>query len=690
MSDTQNPLLTNTYIVEFEKVEPQHVEPAVTQLIEETEKTIEVLESVEKATWDSVMSPLNKLEIDYQRAFSPVPHLLSVRNSEELREVYEKVQPSIVEASLKLAQNEKIFEHFSEIKEGDQWSSLDNTQKRIVESKILDAKLSGIALKGEEKKRFNEISQQLSQLTTKFSNNVLDATKAFEKIIEDKSLLAGVSDSFFELASNSYKQAHKKDSTPANGPWRITLDYPMLEPIMRDCENRDLRREFYLANVKKASEGEFDNSELMLQILRLRKEKANLLGYENFGELSTSDKMAGNVKSVTQLLEELFTASYEYGKKEIKELVDFAKQNGHEGDFEQWDLRFWSEKQRQQKFEFSSEEVRAYFPLDTVLTGMFDLVTKIFGIEARESNGEAPVWHKDVKFFKLYNEKNEHVASFHFDPYSRPENKRAGAWMNECVVKYENNGSVVVPVAYIVCNFSPATESKPSLLTFRDVETIFHEFGHALQHMLTHITEPEASGINGIEWDAVELPSQFMENWCYHKPTIKSLSRHFETGEQLPDALFEKIKSAKNFQSALGMLRQLLFGRIDMELHTNFDTSKSSQDIFTCYDKVARETLAFEPHPEDRFLCHFTHIFAGGYAAGYYSYKWAEVLSADAFSAFEEVGLENEQKVMETGRRFRETILGLGGSMHPMEVFKKFRGREPSTKPLLQHSGLLA
>ncbi|MGH7127275.1 MAG: M3 family metallopeptidase, partial [Planctomycetaceae bacterium] len=469
--------------------------------------------------------------------------------------------------------------------------------------------------------------------------------------------------------------------------------------------------------VTRASSGEFDNSPLIPRILKLRQEKSRLLGYDNFAAVSLAQKMAPDVAAVEAMFETLRAASWDAAQQDLKDLEELAAQNGGVAGSEEspeqsvqrpdtqtpslvsrlssldsspllhWDIAFWAERLRERRFDYTDEQLRPYFPLENVLEGLFGLCHRLFGVTVRQADGEAPVWHKDVRFFHVLDEHREHVASFYLDPYSRPENKRGGAWMDDCLTRRRVDGRLTRPVAHLVCNSTPPVGERPSLMTFREVETLFHEFGHGLQHMLTTVDYPEAAGISGVEWDAVELPSQFMENWCYHEPTLLGLTRHYETGEPLPKDLFEKLKASRTFRAGSDMLRQLLFGMTDMALHHGFDPD-GPQTPFDVQRRITEKTSLLPMLPEDRMLCGFQHIFAGGYAAGYYSYKWAEVLSADAFAAFEEAGLDDETAVAQTGRRFRDTILSLGGGRHPMEIFKDFRGREPTPDALLQHNGL--
>jgi oligopeptidase A len=462
---------------------------------------------------------------------------------------------------------------------------------------------------------------------------------------------------------------------------------------MQHSTRRELREKLYKAFISRASTGELDNTPLIERILELRKEKAMLLGFESYAELSLASKMAPNVEAVEELLEELRRASYDAAREELEELKAFAAAKGAEeaSDLQHWDISFWAERQREEKFAFSAEELRPYFPLPQVLDGLFALVNRLFGITVTAADGTAPVWHEDVRYFQIADETGTPIAHFYLDPYSRPAEKRGGAWMDDCIgrAKITENGTPTtrLPVAYLVCNQTPPIDGKPSLMTFNEVETLFHEFGHGLHHMLTKVDYAGASGINNVEWDAVELPSQFMENWCYDRPTLMGMAKHYETGEPLPEHYYQKLLAARHYMSGSGMLRQLHFSCVDLELHHRYvpGGDETPADVRS---RIAKTTSILPPLPEDAFLCAFGHIFAGGYAAGYYSYKWAEVLSADAFAAFEDAGLENEEAIAATGKRYRDTVLALGGSLHPMEVFKTFRGREPSTAALLRHSGL--
>ncbi|MBF2019139.1 MAG: M3 family metallopeptidase [Hydrococcus sp. C42_A2020_068] len=681
-----NPLLIGKGLPPFDKIQPGHIVPAMTQLLADLETELANLEANVTPTWSGLVEPLTKIEERLTWSWGIVGHLMGVKNSPELRQAYEIVQPQVVQFINKLSQSKPLYEAFKALRDGQEWNALESAQKRIVEAAIRDAELSGVGLEAEKRERFNQIQLELAELSTKFSNNVLDATKAFKLKLTDKQDVDGLPASLLSLAAQTARVEGEENATPEEGSWVITLDYPSYLPFMKYSTNRELREKLYKAFISRASSGELNNNPLIDRILRLRQEKAALLGYNSYAEVSLARKMAPDVEAVENLLEELRGASYDAAVKELEELKAFAQTD----DLKPWDIAFWSERQREAKFDFNAEELRPYFPLPQVLEGLFSLVKRIFAVTIIPADGQAPVWQEDVRYFQINNEVGEAIAYFYLDPYSRPAEKRGGAWMDDCIGRAKMvGGSIRLPVAYLVCNQTPPVDGKPSLMTFDEVTTLFHEFGHGLQHMLTKVDYSGAAGINNVEWDAVELPSQFMENWCYDRATLFSMARHYETGEPLPEHYYQKLLAAKNYMSGFAMLRQLHFSLLDLELHHRYQPG-GEETPYQVRDRIAKITTVIPPLPEDAFLCSFGHIFAGGYAAGYYSYKWAEVLSADAFAAFEEAGLENEDAVTTTGKRFRDTVLGLGGSLHPMEVFEAFRGREPKTEPLLRHSGLLA
>lgn len=691
---TENPLRRGKGLPPFDQIEPNHIVPAMTQLLAELEQELAALEEKVVPTWDGLVEPLEALTERLRWSWSIVSHLMGVKNSPELREAYETVQPKVVQFINRLNQSQPLYKAFKALEDGDEWRSLEPAQKRIVEAAIRDAELSGVGLEGEVRERFNQIQMELAELSTKFSNHVLDATKAFSMTLTSPDEVEGLPPSLKSLAAQAARAAGEEKATPEQGPWRITLDYPSYIPFMQHSTRRDLREKLYKAFVSRASSGELDNSPLIERILERRQEKSRLLGFSSYAELSLASKMAPNVEAVEGLLEELRGASYDAAVKDLEALKAFAAAKGvpEANELKHWDISFWSERQREEKFAFSAEELRPYFPLPQVLDGLFGLIKRLFGVTITPADGQAPVWHEDVRYFQVTDETGSAIAFFYLDPYSRPAEKRGGAWMDDCVgrAKLTEAGTTTtrLPVAYLVCNQTPPIDGKPSLMTFGEVETLFHEFGHGLQHMLTRVDYAGAAGINNVEWDAVELPSQFMENWCYDRPTLMGMAKHYETGESLPEHYYQKLLAARTYMSGSAMLRQLHFSLVDIELHHRYQPGgeESPSDV---RHRIAKTTTVLQPLPEDSFLCAFSHIFAGGYAAGYYSYKWAEVLSADAFAAFEEVGLENETAVADTGKRYRDTVLALGGGVPPMEVFKQFRGREPSTEPLLRHSGLV-
>lgn len=574
------------------------------------------------------------------------------------------------------------------LKSGTEWNRLDAAQQRIVDRKILSCELSGIGLAGAERERFNAIETDLSQAGTEFSNHVLDSNKAWTLLIESSADTAGWPETLRRMTAAAYNRSKPDgavDATPENGPWRVTLEMSIFNPFMQHCRNRSLREQVYRAYMTRASSGGLDNTALCVKHLALRKEKAKLLGFKTYAELSLAQKMAPSVSAIEEMFETLLTASLPAARHDLDQVTELARENQQHEPIAHWDVAFWAERLREARYDFKEEDLRPYFSHEIVLKGLFDLLQTLFGITIEET--DVATWHPDVTYYAVRNEAGAPIAGFFYDPYSRPETKRPGAWMDDCLSRRPQGQECQLPVAYLVCNATPPMGETPSLMGFREVETLFHEFGHGLQHMLTTVNYPDAAGIAGVEWDAVELPSQFMENWCYHRPTLDKLARHYQTGATLPDELYRKMLAAKTFRAGSMMLRQLTFGMTDLQLHSVFDP-QGGESIFDVQKRVMERVSVLPMLPEDRFLCAFSHIFAGGYAAGYYSYKWAEVLSADAFSAFEEAGLDNEAAVRKTGRRFRDTVLALGGSRHPMEIFREFRGREPSAESLLRHNGL--
>ncbi len=702
-TNDSNPLLRPaTTLPAFDEIRPEHVVPGIRALVKEVEGMLEALERDVKPGWDTLVDPIERMQDRLGFGFGIVDHLMSVSNSPPLREAYDQVEPEVVKLLTRIGQSQPIYRGLVALRalgalgEGSAGNNLDPEERRILDKLIQEAELSGVALEGAARERFQQIRLELAELATRFGNQLLDATKAFAQDLSSSEEIEGLPPSFLEMAAQAARAAGNETATPAAGPWRVTLDGPSYVGFMKHAKRRDLRETLYRAHLRRASEGNLDNGPLIDAMLRLRLEEAKLLGFETYAELSLSRKMAGAVSSAEKLLEELLSASHGAAVRDLEEARAFMIQRGaaaEAADVRHWDVPYWSERLREARYDYSEEQIRKFFPLPRVLDGLFALAKRLFAIEVTPADGETPVWHPDVRFFQVRTLDGEPIAAFYLDPYSRPAEKKGGAWMNEVVGRsrlFAPKGlKARLPVAYLICNGSPPVDGNPSLMTFREIETLFHEFGHSLQHMLTRVDLGLASGIRNVEWDAVELPSQFMENWCYHRDTLVGLSEHVETKAPLPDELFEKIRASRTFQAGLSTLRQLNFGFLDLELHHRF-TPGGADTPFDVQRRVAARTTVLPPIPEDRFLCSFSHIFQGGYAAGYYSYKWAEVLSADAFAAFEEAGLERSEAVAETGRRFRETVLALGGSESPMEVFKKFRGREPTTAALLRHSGLAA
>ncbi len=683
-----NPLLQGRGLPAFDKIQPSDVEPAVESLVRELEAELTELEKSVQPTWQGLVEPLTRLEEKLSWTWGTVSHLMGVKNSPELRHGFEQVQPKVVNFINRLGQSRPLYEAFLALRNSQEWTNLEPAQQRIVESNIREAELGGVGLTGEKREKFNAIQLELAELGTKFSNNVLDSSQAFELKLTTPEDAAGLPPSLLALAAQTAQQKGEETATPEDGPWIITLDYPSYLPFMKYSQRSDLREKVYRAFVRRAADGQWDNHPLIERILALRLEKAQLLGFATYAEMSLSRKMAPDVAAVEKLLEELRSPSYPAAEKEFADLKKFA---GLE-ELHHWDVSYWSERQREKEFDFDAEALRPYFPLPQVLEGLFSLAKRLFGVTIQPSADPVAVWHPNVQFFQVLNESGTAIANFYLDAYSRPAEKRGGAWMADCLNRGQElvNGktSLRLPVAYVICNQTPPVGDQPSLMTFYEVTTLFHEFGHALQHLLTTVNYSGAAGINNVEWDAVELPSQFMENWCYDPTTLFSLAKHYQTGETLPQEEYEKILATRNFMTGSAMLRQINFSLLDLELHHRYrpDGPETIQEIG---DRLAKLTTILPPLPENAFLCSFGHIFAGGYAAGYYSYKWAEVLSADAFAAFEEAGLDDETAVQNTGKRFRDTVLALGGSLAPGIVFEKFRGRQPQTEPLLRHNGLL-
>jgi oligopeptidase A len=686
----RNPLLIGQGLPPFAAIQPEHVVPAMTQLLAELEQELTQLEAEVQPVWSKLVEPLQQIGDRLEWSWGIVSHLLSVKNSPELREAHETMQPAVVEFYNRLSQSQPIYRAYQALRDSDAWATLEPAQQRIVEAAIRDAELSGIGLPDAERETFNAIVMELSALSTKFSNHLLDATKAFRLTLTQPDQVEGLPPSLLAQAAQAARAAGDETATPETGPWQITLDFPAYLPFMKYSKQRDLRETLYRASISRASSGEFNNNPLIERILELRQKQAQLLGFENYAKLSLKNKMAERVEAVEQLLEELRSASYDAAVQEVEELKAFAAEQGaaEANDLQNWDLFYWSERRREAEFDFTDEELRPYFALPQVLEGLFALVNRLFGVTVKAADGQAPIWHEDVRYFDVVDESGEVIAHFYLDPYSRPAEKQGGAWMNPTLNRAKINGQIRLPITYLVCNQSPPVDGKPSLMSFTEVTTLFHEFGHGVHHMLTQVDYPWAAGISNVEFDAVELPSQFLENWCYERMTLMGMAKHYQTGESLPEPYDQKLLAARNYMTGYATLRQLHFSFLDMELHDRYQPG-GPETIAEVRSRLAKTTTVLPPLAEDHFLCSFGHIFAGPYAAGYYGYKWAEVLSADAFAAFEEAGLDNQEAIARVGRRYRDTVLALGGSQHPSTIFKAFRGRPPSTEPLLRQSGLL-
>jgi oligopeptidase A len=688
MSNSQNPLLDFSDLPRFDAIKPEHVTPAIELLLEQSRKVVSDLEApIQQVSWNNFVEPLEDATEKLGRAWGIVGHLNSVVDTPELRAAYNENQPKITEFWTALAQNLALFEKYKALKDSPEFSALPAARKKIVENALRDFRLGGAELPEDKKARFAEIQEKQAALTTKFSENVLDVTNDFALFVDDEAQLSGLPDD----AKQAARAAAEKDGKPG---FKFTLHFPSYFPILQSADNRALRETMYRANATKASElggkPEWDNSQNIIDILKLRDEEAKLLGYKNFAKVSLVAKMAETPEQVIHFLEDLATRARPFAEKDLTELRAFAQSELDIDQLEAWDMTYASEKLREQRYAFSEQEVKQYFPEPKVVDGLFRTVQHLFSVEIKLDT--APAWHKDVKFFRI--EKNgQLIGQFYLDLYART-GKRGGAWMNDARGRRMLANGVQTPVAYLVCNFTePAIidgKVKPALFTHDEVTTLFHEFGHGLHHMLTQVDELGVSGISGVEWDAVELPSQFMENFCWEWDVLQQMTAHADTGKPLPRKLFDKMTAAKNFQSGLQTLRQVEFSLFDMHLHYDHDPygAKTVQDVL---DEVRRQVAVIIPPPFNRFQHSFSHIFAGGYAAGYYSYKWAEVLSADAYSAFEEAGAAGDRaRLADTGLKFQREILATGGSRPALESFKAFRGREPSIDALLRHNGMAA
>jgi oligopeptidase A len=692
MTTTENPLLDFTGLPRFDAIRPEHVTPAIDELLARNRAVVAQLEAPsDTVTWQNFVTPLENATEQLGRAWGIVGHLNSVVDTPELRAVYNENQPKVTEFWTELSQNEALFAKYKALKASPEFATLSPARQRIIDNAIRDFRMGGAELPPEQKERFGDIQEQHAAVSTRFSENVLDATNDWTMVVENEADLAGLPDDV-KHAAKSLAEKNGKEG------WQFTLHFPSYYPILQFADNRALREKVYRANATKASElgdvfsekDKWDNSGNIVTLLKLRAEEARLLGYKNFAEVSLVPKMAQSPEHVIEFLEDLARRARPYAEKDLQELQEFARTNLGMDKLEAWDLPYASEKLQQHRYSFSAHEVKQYFPEHKVIDGLFKLIQNLFSVEIKPD--EAPVWHKDVRFYRIERQ-GELVGQFYLDLYARP-GKNSGAWMDDARSRRVEGGHLQTPVAYLTCNFTEPSvingQPQPALFTHDEVITLFHEFGHGLHHMLTAVEELGVSGISGVEWDAVELPSQFMENFCWEWDVLSHMTAHVKTGEPLPRALFDKMTAAKNFQSGLQTLRQVEFSLLDMHLHYDYDPEggKSVQDVI---DEVRRKFAVIVPPAFNRFQNSFGHIFAGGYAAGYYSYKWAEVLSADAYAAFEEAAeLEGGKLPVQTGEKFLREILQVGGSRPALESFTAFRGREPSIDALLRHSGMAA
>ncbi len=675
-----NPLLDFSGLPRFAEIKPEHVAPAIDQLLAENRALVQrLLADDVPPTWDDFVLPMEDANERLSRAWGPVGHLNAVMNSPELREAYNATLPKITQYYAELGQNLALFRKFKALRDSDEFETLSGARKKVIENELRDFRLGGAELPEDRKPRYLELQERLAELSSRFSDNLLDATNAFTLVVENRDELSGLPEDVLQAA----QEAAQQQAAGKQG-WLFTLKAPSYMPVMQYADNRALREQMYRAYATRASEfgdANLDNGPLMDEIVKLRGEEAALLGFANYGELSLAAKMAESPEQVVSFMRELAQRARPFAEKDLSELREFARKELNLPELHSWDTAYASEKLRERRYAFSEQEVKQYFPEDAVLPGMFRLIETLYGL--RISQAEAPVWHESVRFFDIRDADGKLVGQFYLDLYAR-NSKRGGAWMDDVITRRRLASGIQTPVAYLNCNFSAPVGGKPATFTHDEVITLFHEFGHGLHHLLTEIEELGVSGINGVEWDAVELPSQFMENFCWEWDVVQGMTRHADTNEKLPRALFDKMLAAKNFQSGLATLRQIEFALFDMLMHSSFEAG-GGKTILQLLDEVRAEVAVLIPPEFNRFPHSFSHIFAGGYAAGYYSYKWAEVLSADAYSLFEEHGVLNP----DIGARFRAEVLAMGGSRGAMESFTAFRGREPSIDALLRHNGLI-
>jgi oligopeptidase A len=676
--DPLNPLLDFSGLPRFAELKPEHVAPAMDQLLAEGRAAVgRALEA--PVSWQGFVEPLEDANERIGRAWGQVSHLHAVMDSPALRDAYNANLPKVTKYWTELGQNQRLFEKYKALAASAEFPGLSSPRKKIVENALRDFRLGGAELPPEKKARYAKIQEELAALSAKFSENVLDATNAFS-IVVDEQRIAGIPGDVLHAA----REAAEKDGKPG---WKFNLHAPSYLPVMQYADDRALRETMYRESVTRSSEfgrPEWDNTPLIARIVALRQELARLLGYRSFAEVSLVPKMAESPSQVLAFLDDLARRARPFAERDVAELREFARQKLALEKLEAWDVAYASEKLRLERYAFSDQEVKQYFPEDVVLQGLFRVAGTLYGIAMRAA--QAPVWHEDVRFFEVRDRAGTLVGQFYMDLYAR-DTKRGGAWMDDAISRRRKGSALQTPVAYLTCNFSRPVGGKPALFTHDEVLTLFHEFGHGLHHLLTRVDELGVSGISGVEWDAVELPSQFMENFCWEWDVLRHMTRHVDTGEALPRELFDKMVAAKNFQSGLAMLRQIEFALFDMQLHYDFDPA-SGRTALALLAEVRDKVAVLKPPAYNRFLNNFSHIFAGGYAAGYYSYKWAEVLSADAYSAFEETSGANGILDPLTGKRFHDEILAMGGSRPAAESFRAFRGRDPSVDALLRHNGM--
>ena len=677
-----NPLLATTELPCYAAIRPEHIEPAIDHTLTDNRATLErLLAANPTPTWNNLIQPLEELEDRLSRIWSPVNHLHSVLDSEELRAAYNACLPKLSAYYTELGQHQGLYRAYQQIADGPEYAQLNAAQRRVIDNALRDFRLSGVALPPEQRDRYKAIMQELAQLNAKFSENVLDATHAWTRHINEEAQLTGLSESVKALARQTAQQRDLDG-------WLLTLELPSYLPVLNYADDRELRRTLYDAYCTRASDqgpnaGQWDNGPVMERILALRHEVARLLGFHDYSDYSLATKMADSPEQVLDFLDDLIRRTRPQAEQELQELQTFAREQFGVDELQAWDIGYYSEKLRQHRYRLSQEELRPYFPITRVLPGLFAVAERLFGITIRSLDG-IETWHPEVRVYEIADESGTPRGRFYLDLYARPR-KRGGAWMDGCLPRWVVNGTARLPAAYLVCNFTPPVGDEPALLTHNEVQTLFHEFGHGLHHLLTTVDHPPVAGIHGVEWDAVELPSQFLENWCWSREALNLLAGHYQTGEALPEDLYQRMLAAKHFQAGIFMARQLEFALFDFRLHRDYDPARGGR-VQEVLDAVRREVAVILPPPYNRFANAFTHIFAGGYAAGYYSYKWAEVLSADAFSAFEENGIFD----VTTGTRFRESILEVGGSRPALASFVEFRGREPRIEPLLRLSGIAA